>query len=695
MPLQATSGAASYDAFGGGISVPYIPQYIEDVFSTWLYTGNGSSQTITNNIDLAGKGGLVWVKRRNTTGSPAVIYAAGATNFVRDSVLFTHSTGPEKAASTGETSADVQPWLSTGFGVVNRTAIPGENLNSSNARYASWTFRKQPKFFDVVRWTGDGFGASRTIQHALGSLPGCIIVKALGDNSLSGGNQWWTWHRSLTGPFTPSSNGGLDASWPYALQLHSTEATGNINGWMTGVNGSKFDLSNFNVSGQRYVAYLFAHNAGGFGLTGTDNVISCGSFTTDGSGVFEANLGYEPQWLLLKRTDSSTQGDWNIYDNMRGWTNPANNSILYANLSAAETTGAGGAVPNATGFRYANGGIPGSSWIYIAIRRGPMRVPTTGTSVFGLVARTGTGAGATVTGSARVSDAVLIKNRSSSAAASLFSSRLTGTGYLVTSTTAAEVAAGTTILQADPWDVMDGVKVGTTSTITNASANNYINYLFSRAPGFFDVVCYTGNSVATRDLNHNLQAIPTFLITKNRSSVGNWAVACAFTGAPGFYITSGDSGGVALNTNREFISAASSPFTTATLFRPNKVGGGFENTNTSGSNYVTYLFGNCPGVSFAGTYSGNGATTVINCGFTSGARFVLIKSYNALSDWLFWDSARGIVAGNDPYLALNSTAAEVTTTDWVDTAATGFELSNAVGNLANTSGRNYIFLAIA
>ena len=39
--------------------------YVEDVFSTYLYTGNGSTQTITNGIDLAGKGGLVWLKVRS------------------------------------------------------------------------------------------------------------------------------------------------------------------------------------------------------------------------------------------------------------------------------------------------------------------------------------------------------------------------------------------------------------------------------------------------------------------------------------------------------------------------------------------------------------------------------------------------------------------------------------------------------
>jgi hypothetical protein len=38
---------------------------IEDLFSTYLYTGNGSTQTITNGIDLAGKGGMVWTKGRS------------------------------------------------------------------------------------------------------------------------------------------------------------------------------------------------------------------------------------------------------------------------------------------------------------------------------------------------------------------------------------------------------------------------------------------------------------------------------------------------------------------------------------------------------------------------------------------------------------------------------------------------------
>jgi hypothetical protein len=121
-----------------------------------------------------------------------------------------------------------------------------------------------------------------------------------------------------------------------------------------------------------------------------------------------------------------------------------------------------------------------------------------------------------------------------------------------------------------------------------------------------------------------------------------------------------------------------------------------DSQTISGSSYVAYLFASCPGVSKVGTYTGTGSTVQVDCGFTSGARFVLIKRTNAAGDWYIWDSARGIIAGNDPYLVLNGpAAAEVTNTDWVDTLATGFEVSNAGSNLVNVNGGAYIFLAIA
>jgi hypothetical protein len=60
-----------------------------------------------------------------------------------------------------------------------------------------------------------------------------------------------------------------------------------------------------------------------------------------------------------------------------------------------------------------------------------------------------------------------------------------------------------------------------------------------------------------------------------------------------------------------------------------------------------------------------------------------------------WDSARGIISGNDPYLLLNTTAAEVTSTDYIDPLNSGFEISSTAPAAINASGGSFIYLAIA
>ena len=663
MPLQATSGAASYDAFGGG--VPSEPNYIESVFSCFLYTGNGSTQTITNGIDLAGKGGLVWLKSRSLGGEFHRLFdtSRGVNNLLASNATFAQQTGPSTLTA----------FNTTGF---NLGSDPdGYGTNTSAATYASWTFREQPKFFDVVTYTGtqNSSGTGQVVSHNLGSTPGCIIIKPLSDTSGSGFtlNDWIVYHRGLSSPTTQylklNSTASIDGNSDKVQAVSSTTFTA---GWEVGLNGIQ------------YVAYIYAHNAGGFGLTGTDNVISCSSFTTDGSGNATVDLGYEPQWLLVKANASGN--DWYMYDNMRGLSY-SNYVYLSPNLSAAEgNIAADYLVPTATGFQTKS--FAGSTtYIYIAIRRGPMKVPTSGASVLGLSARTGTGANATVTGGAGVSDAVLIKNRGS-AVASLFSSRLTGTGYLVTTSVSAEVAAGGTILQANPWDVMDGVKVGTTSTITNASGSTFINYLFKRAPSVFDIVCYTGSGGATT-VAHNLQAVPQLMLIKQRtaSPVGSpFTVYSATLGNTGVLFLDSDGGNQGPDNQWNSTTPTSSVFS---------LGSNLE-VNYSGSTFIAYLFATCAGVSKVGSYTGTGTTLQIDCGFTSGARFVLIKR-SGTGGWYVWDSARGIVSGDDPYLLLNSTAAEVTNTDYIDTYSAGFEISSTAPAAINASGGTFIFLAIA
>ena len=627
--------------------------YVEDVFSTWLYTGNSSTQTITNGIDLAGEGGLVWCKSRSAAyvGELADTVRGGGKRLVPSS------------SNSQDNVSDITGFTSSGFTLGNQTG----DVNFTGVTAASWTFRKAEKFFDVVTYTGTG--ADQTISHNLGSTPGCIIVK----QTSGAGGDWYVYHRSLS---TPSEN------W---IRLNNTgAANGAIGQDLWGPpTSTTFKVDTYlglSTSSATYVAYVFAHDAGGFGDAGTDSVVKCGSFTHNASSDQEIDLGWEAQWVMLKSTDSTI--GWYMVDTMRGAPVGGNASFVTANSSSAESTGQL-VYPTAKGFAVRSGAfLGGSTHIYIAIRRGPMKTPTDATEVFGLNARSGTGANATVTGG-QVDDAVLIKNRGS-AVASLFSARLTGTGYLVTSSTAAEVAAGTTILQANPWDVMDGVKVGTTSTITNASGSTFINYLFRRAPGFFDVVAYTGTGVA-RTVPHNLGVEPELMIVKRRNTVGNWCVYSAPLGAT-----------KAVYLNYNFSEQTDSTFwnNTAPTDAVFTLGTN-SNLNQASSTHIAYLFATCPGVSKVGSYTGTGTTLNIDCGFAAGARFVMIKRTDSTGDWYVWDTARGIIAGNDPYLLLNSTAAEVTNTDYIDPLSSGFQISSTAPAAINASGGSFIFLAIA
>jgi uncharacterized protein YxeA len=365
MPLIATRGAASAQGFGEfAQSGPAI--YIEDVFSTYLYSGTGASQTITNNIDLSGEGGLVWGKMRNDSGN----------NFLQDT-----ERGTTKSLTTNNTDGDITvSQYITAFNNNGFTLGTNLTVNGSTYTYCSWTFRKAKKFFDVVTYTGNG-SAGLTVSHNLGSVPGCMIVKS---TSLT--ENWAVYHRS---------NGNTKY-----MYLNTTAAAGtSSNFWNnTDPTSTTFTLGNdatVNDNGSTYVAYLFAHDAGGFGDAGSDNVVSCGSYTGDGTtdGSKLVSLGYEPQWVLVKRTDSSTNGGWHMIDVMRGMPTATSASsitaLLLANTSAAENLDSVGG-PKSTGFSPVASltNTNGATYIYIAIRRGPMKTPESGTSVYNAITYT-------------------------------------------------------------------------------------------------------------------------------------------------------------------------------------------------------------------------------------------------------------------------------------------------------------------
>jgi hypothetical protein len=311
-----------------------------------------------------------------------------------------------------------------------------------------------------------------------------------------------------------------------------------------------------------------------------------------------------------------------------------------------------------------------------------MKTPTTGTSVYEGTTRNGTGAAASISGLAFPPDAVLTRNRdSNSSSRYAWYDKLRGpTIYLDTAATDSEF----TVAQSLTSFNQTGESFGT-GVISNANGEPYINWQFRRAPGFFDVVCYTGNGTAGRTVTHNLGVAPELIIIKNRTTVESWAVYSASLGATkGLYLN---------GTNAAITSILfwNNTAPTSTVFSVSNA----VLVNQNNANLVAYLFASCPGVSKVGSYTGTGTTLQIDCGFTGGARFVLIKRTDSTGDWYVWDSARGIVSGNDPYLLLNTSGAEVQGTDYVDTYSAGFEISSTAPAAINANGGSFIFLAIA
>ena len=631
--------------------------YIEDVFSTYLYTGNSSTQNIVNGIDLAGKGGLVWCKARDFTYS----------HVLTDTLRGTNSQLNSNTTVAAETATDqLTAFSTTGFSVG-----AGARVNETGKNYASWTFRKQPKFFDVVTFTGNS--SNRTIAHNLGSAPGMIVIK-----NLTSDMDWIVYHTATGATQYLSLNTTASATTSSAM-WNNTAPTSTVFSL-----GTDFRVNN---ATNQFVAYLFAHNAGGFGLTNTDNVVSCGSYVGTGEIGNTITVGYEPQWVMIKASSgtSAASQDWYIYDVMRGMPvgNAINDNRLMANLSSAEASypeigpTATGFVCEATGARLNESG---TTYIYIAIRRGPMKVPTDATKVFSPFT-TAAATGTAVTTNFPV-DFQLYKYRA-------------GIDYWFDVDRLRGVNS-TTTGNTTPW--LDTTATTAEATATNVSRNwgntgfevpgivggaSNVFYSFQRAPGFFDEVCYTGTGVAGLAITHNLNVVPELMIVKARSNGAWWPVYCAPLSISGTTV-------LGLNyADAAFASAQFNGAPTASTFQLASSG----STNTASQTYVAYLFATCPGVSKVGSYTGTGATQTIACGFAAGARFVLIKRTDSTGDWYVWDSARGMVSGTDPSLLLNSTAAEVNANS-VYAITTGFQIVSTAAGI-NASGGSYIFLAIA
>ena len=645
--IDANGGSTSASSLSALNPVLYLPLTNDYAITKNLGTGGDFTSSGAPKIDTtigteydstAGQGGLVWIKDRTGSGNHW---------------LWDTERGATKSIATNTANGNID--RSNGLTAFNSNGFTLGNYGGVNANtydFASWTWRKAPKFFDIQTWTGTG--SARTISHNLGQVPGVIIVKRY-----SSTEDWNMFHRSLgntkylqvngTGQAGTSGTGGGQANLWNDTDPTSTEFTIGTH-------------DRVNTNGQSYIAYIFAHNDsgdGGFGPDGDQDIIKCGSYTNSGSTV-SVNLGFEPQFIMFKRYSGT--GSWFVADSMRGIINGSTDPSLVWDSSAAESnTNAWDLTP--TGFDI-NGAILGSGdYIYMAIRRGPLAAPTDATKVFAIDTGNGNGSSSSpefVSGFPV--DLALL--RPTSIANNNLYSRLTANKYLSTNSTASE----TTDAANYRFDSNTGWYFGSTT---------YTSWMWKRAPSYFDVVAFSKTTSGAQNVSHNLGAVPEMMWIKVRNDTDNWTVYHKDLGNDKRLIL--NSTDAATGSNSIFFNNTTP---TATQFTIGSIA-------ANSYNFIAYLFATVAGVSKVGSVSHSfNSTTNVDCGFAAGARFVLVKS-TAAGYWRVWDSVRGIVAGNDPYLHLNDTSAEVTNGDFIDPYASGFALSPSFYS------DTYIFYAIA
>ena len=233
---------------------------------------------------------------------------------------------------------------------------------------------------------------------------------------------------------------------------------------------------------------------------------------------------------------------------------------------------------------------------------------------------------------------------------------------------------------------------GGSSTVSNTDGSITSNVRANASAGF-SIVSYTGNGTRGATVGHGLNAVPGFLIVKNRSTTVSspaWGIKHS-----GLYFNSGY--WMELETADAAVAESASA---GALFNATNPGssvftlGDRNTTNTSGDNYIAYCWAPVEGYSSFGSYIGNGSADgpIVFTGFR--VRWLLLKRTDGSGDWFVLDSERNLFNPTDSYLRPNLANSELDNTEFVDLLSNGFKI-RATGNAYNGSGATVVYAAYA
>jgi hypothetical protein len=339
-------------------------------FQTALYTGTGSTQSITNDGNSDMQPDWVWVKSRSNGSTNNVVFdsSRGVNNR-----LITNLTIAE---DTGDGYGVVSAFNTDGFTVNPQTNLI--NVGGDGYTYVAWQWKanggttstdttssitstvqvNSDAGFSIVTYTGNG-NTLGGFGHGLGVAPKVVFVKRR-----NAAANWCVYHKDMgAANFMKLDTSDAQASGVWQSLDPSSTTVIVYNGAL--VNGN----------GDTYVAYCFAEKQGysKFGKY-------VGNGNANGPFIY---TGFKPAWLMVKQ--SNTARNWYILNTSDSQVN-AVDKYLHPDLNNPEGTSTNDTADFlSNGFKLRGTGVTtnqsGGSYIYMAFAENPFvtstGIPTT------------------------------------------------------------------------------------------------------------------------------------------------------------------------------------------------------------------------------------------------------------------------------------------------------------------------------
>ena len=436
------------------------------------------------------------------------------------------------------------------------------------------------------------------------------------------------------------------------------------------------------------------------------------------------------QALVITNTDGGSASASVSYNGIPAFTNAAGSlasvkSGTTINVSAAATEPDGGAItyavtsgalPSGVSLNTSTGAITGTAPDVSASTTSNFTVTATDnenqstaraysitvtpplpSEHFGIVTYTGNATARSFTSLGFKPDLVLTKSRSYAEKINVFDSTRGVTKRLYLTDTHSEAAQANSLTSFNN----DGWSIGTWGDM-NQNSQTYVSWCFKANGGTtssntagtitstvqanptlgFSIVKWDGTG-AINTVGHGLSAAPELILNKGLDSTADWQVYSSVTG---------NGNKLALNTNAASSSTTrfDSTSPTSSVFTLRDVG--------LGTGQIAYCFHSVDGFSKIGSYTGNGNANgpIIETGFEPA--FIMVKRYNATSNWVIYDNKRNTTNPRYSYLMANETSAEAGSAGdaapQLDFFSNGFRPSGTEGYV-NADGDKYIYIAFA